>query len=94
LRLRTTATNAEEGTIEFGPDTWRIRSVRKLEGSSIPSGEPLGYEILRGTDVIAAVETINRGRVWMSPSLSEAEKARVATVATALLLYEPADAAE
>ena len=89
LRLRTTATNAEEGEIAFGNERWTIRSVRNFEGSSIPSSEPLGYEISRDGRVIAAVETINRGRVWMDAALDEEDGARLAAVATALLLYEP-----
>jgi hypothetical protein len=38
--------------------------------------------------VIAAVEIMNRGRVWMSPELTPLEQDRVATVAMALLVYE------
>lgn len=94
LELKTTATNAEEGEIEFGGMTWGVRSVRNFAGSSIPSGEPLGYEITRDGRVVAAVETINRGRVWMDPSLSARDQSRIAAVATALLLYEPAATAE
>lgn len=92
LRLRTTATNAEEGEIAFGNARWTVRSVRNFEGSSIPSSEPLGYEISRDGRVVAAVETINRGRVWIDPALDENDRARLAAVATALLLKEaPAD---
>ena len=90
LHLRTTATNAEEGEVAFGASTWHIRSVRHFEGSSVPSGDPLGYEITRHGRAIAAVETINRGRVWIDPSLSEEEEAHLAAVITTLLLYEPA----
>ncbi|HEU4522610.1 MAG TPA: hypothetical protein VFT12_11445 [Thermoanaerobaculia bacterium] len=90
LRLRTTATNAEEGEIEFGAERWTIRSVRDFEGSAIPSGDPLGYEIRDDGRVVAAIETINRGRVWIDPSVDAEDAARLAAVATALLLYEPA----
>jgi hypothetical protein len=90
LRLNTSAVNREEGQIEFGSSAWQIRSVQKYAGSSIPSGEPLGYEILSGGRVIATVETINRGRVWIDPSVNAMDQARIAGVATALLLYDPA----
>jgi len=40
--------------------------------------------------LVAAVEAIHHGRVWMSPTLDEEEKGEVALVATALLLYKPA----
>jgi hypothetical protein len=90
LRLNTTAMNKEEGEILFGSSRWDIRSVHRFAGSSIPSGDPLGYEISRDGRVIATVETINRGRVWMDPALSAEEQGRVAAIATAVLLYEPA----
>jgi hypothetical protein len=94
LELKTTAMNEEKGEIEFGGMTWGVRSVRNFAGSSIPSGDPLGYEITRDGRVVAAVETINRGRVWMDPALSARDQSRIAAVATALLLYEPATPAE
>jgi hypothetical protein len=91
LRLNTTAMNREEGQIGFGSSAWQIRSIHKYAGSSIASGEPLGYEILSGGRVIATVETINRGRVWIDPSVSASDQTRIAGVATALLLYDPAN---
>ena len=91
LRLNTTAMNREEGQIEFGSSVWQIRSIHKYASSSIPSGQPLGYEILSGGRVIATVETINRGRVWIDPSLNADDQARIAAVATAALLYDPAN---
>lgn len=88
--LHTTATNAEEGDVDFPDGVWTVRSIRRFQGSSIVSGTPLGYEVRKRDRVIGAVETINRGRVWMDPSLSERERLRLAAVTTALLLYEPA----
>jgi hypothetical protein len=73
----------------FSASRWAIRSVHKFAGSSLPSGEPIGYEISRDGRTIGMVETINRGRVWLDPSLSEEEQGRLAAVATAVLLYEP-----
>jgi hypothetical protein len=90
LRLNTTALNREEGEIAFGPWTWKVNSVHKFAGSSLPSGDPIGYEISGNGRVIGMVETINRGRVWLDPSLSAEEQGRLAAIATALLLYEPA----
>lgn len=89
LRLNTTAMNQEQGEIAFGPSVWNVRSVHKFAGSSLPSGEPLGYEISRDGRVIATVETINRGRVWMDPGLSQEEQGRLAAITAALLLYDP-----
>lgn len=92
LRLRTTATNAEAGDVRFGSDTWSVRSTMHFMGSPLPSGSPLGYEIVRGDTPVGAVETINAGRVWIDPALRNEEKDRVALVAAVLLLYTPAEA--
>jgi hypothetical protein len=54
--------------------------------SKIRTYHPTGYEIAEGQPVIAAVETINQGRVWISPSLSRDEKDRAAVIAAALVL--------
>jgi hypothetical protein len=90
LRLRMTATNAEEGEMTFGASRWTLRSTDRFEGSPIRSSGPVGYELSRDGAIVAAVETINRGRVWISPALPEDERARAAVAAAALLLYRPA----
>jgi hypothetical protein len=75
-----------------GDTPWTIRSVLVSERSPISSSEPLGYEILRDGDVIGAVEVINRGRVWMAPSLEGRDQQRLAAAAAALLLFrDPAE---
>ncbi len=89
LRLRATATHQEQGTIDFGDTRWTLRSVHRFQGSSIPSGEALGYEIEGGGAVIAAVETINQGRVWLDPAVSPRDQERLAVALMVLLLYDP-----
>jgi hypothetical protein len=89
LRMRTTLANRMEGDIDFGQPLWTLRSVHEIEGARFRSGDPVGYEIRAGGRVIAAVETINRGRVWIDPSLDTGDRSRIAAVSTALLLYEP-----
>lgn len=66
-----------------------VRSVHRLEGSKWPLAEPAGYEISTSGSVIAAVETINRGRVWIGSDLDVATQQRIAAAAAALLLFEP-----
>jgi hypothetical protein len=90
LRLRTTLRNTEQGEIAFAGTTWQVRSVHELIGAKVRNGDPVGYEITDKDRIVAAVETINHGRVWMSPTLDEEERGKVALVATALLLYKPA----
>jgi hypothetical protein len=82
-----TIAGSQEGTIEFGETRWHVQSVNRIEGGRGP-GNTVGYEIRSGPEVIAAVEIMNRGRVWMSPALTSLEQDRVATVAMALLIYE------
>ncbi|MDX1381609.1 MAG: hypothetical protein R3233_10830, partial [Xanthomonadales bacterium] len=89
---RTTASNAERGEAVFGRRTFQVQSIRQFQGSDWPSGEPLGYELKIDDWTVAAVETINQGRVWIDPDLDDRDAARVAAVITALLLYVPAEA--
>lgn len=90
LRLNTTAANAEQGEVVFGSDRWSVRSVDTFQGSPIRNTEPIGYELSDDGSVVAAVETINSGRVWISPALSPQQQSRVAMLAAVLLLYDPA----
>jgi hypothetical protein len=64
-----------------------IRPVGTLEGGqSSWSTTALGFELLQDGQVIAAVETLNDGRVWISPALSEPQQLITAGIAAALLL--------
>jgi hypothetical protein len=80
-------TESLAGRIEFDANNWSVEAVDRIAGARMPDAI-VGYEIRRGAEVIAAVETINKGRVWMSPALEPLDRDRVAAVATTLLLYE------
>ena len=82
-----TLAGSEEGNITFGVDRWHVQSVNRIEGGRGPSAI-VGYEIRRDSEVIAAVEIMNQGRVWLSPTLTALDQDRVATVAMALLVYD------
>lgn len=71
-----------------GGPAFEVRSIQRVTGSSLPSGEPFGYEILSAGRRVAAVETINRGRVWIDPSAPN----RDTLAAAALLLFRDPDA--
>lgn len=90
LRVHATAMGQETGTIDFGDTKWALRSVHRFRGSSIPSGPPLGYEFEGGGRVVAAVEVINQGRVWIDPAVSPRDQERLAVAIMVLLLYDPA----
>ena len=90
LKLHARGTNFEGELSSSSGSPLKIRSVHRLEGSRLPSGEPVGYEIA-GDSPLAAVETVNRGRVWLAPSAGSSIDRRTAAAAAVLLLFEPAD---
>ena len=51
-----------------------------------PQTQPIGVEVLRDGGVMAAVETVNEGRVWIRGDVSEEDRMLVASIASALLL--------
>ncbi len=68
---------------------FQVRSVHHLEGTRLSTPDPVGYLLEREGSPVAAVETINRGRVWLGPDLDGAARGQVAAAAAALLLYQP-----
>ena len=66
-----------------------VNSVHRLDGSPLPLEQPAGYVLERGGFTVAAVETINRGRVWLVPGLDAETRGTAAAVAAALLFYKP-----
>jgi hypothetical protein len=83
------------GDLEFGVDRWQVSSTSATENKLIaPPGGIMGYEMRRNGRVVAAVEVINDGRVWISPASSQLDQDRCAAAITALLLYRELDPAE
>lgn len=76
------------GAAESGPPLLSVRSVHRLEGSRLPLDEPAGYALERAGTAVAAVETINRGRVWIGPELELESRGPAAATAAALLLFK------
>lgn len=74
-----------------GGPSLEVRSIHRI-GSSIPSAEPFGYEILSDGRRVAVVETINRGRVWIDPSAPNRDT--LAAAAAALLLFRDPNAGD
>ena len=66
----------------------KIQGSQKLQGSPIPLSDPTGYEFVLDGKVVAAVEVINKGAVWIRPSVDKETRSALATAATALLLYK------
>lgn len=76
-----------QGSLRGGGIDYQLRSIWHLEsGNRSLDTEPLGVEFSRNEKAIAAVETVNEGRVWLQNDLSQSEKLAVAAAASALLL--------
>lgn len=77
-------------TGRFGDD-WSVEASYRLAGVPIPAGEATGYLLSRDGVTLAAVETIDGGRILFAPQLSAAERSELAPVAAALLLQPVLD---
>ncbi len=75
------------GELSDGTAVYRVEGTQRLAGSSMPLGHPAGFIFYRQHRPIAAVETINKGVVYLDRELSRTEKDVLAVAATALLLY-------
>jgi hypothetical protein len=81
------------GELEFGADRWKVSSTAATENKLIASpGSLIGYEIRADDRVVAGVEVINGGRVWISPASSQLDQDRFAAAITALLIYREIEA--
>lgn len=76
------------GTLRTASASYSIESVHRLAGSRIPTGDPAGYEIVGDGSVAAAVEVVNRGRVWIAAPGGD-QAPTLAAAAAALLLFDP-----
>jgi hypothetical protein len=79
-----------DGEVEFAGEHWTVTEVHQVEGARAHTRAPMsGFEIRRAAIVVASVEVINGGRVWITPSLSQLDQDRAAAVITTLLLFSP-----
>jgi len=65
-----------------------VRGTRQLEGTPMPLMDAAGYFFDVEGKPVGAVETLNDGRVFLSPSLDETARDVLACASTALLLYQ------
>jgi hypothetical protein len=78
------------GETTFGPDSFEIRTLNRLPGRdgrtfSVPGA--LGYEIRHGEQVIASVDLIGHGRVYLAKQLPAGLRTPVAMTATVLMFF-------
>jgi hypothetical protein len=81
-------TQRDSGLLRFGERLWTLQSVNNLasQRSSFPLAR-FGYEVRDEGEVVAAVETAGKGRVWLHPKISVAEREELAVALAALLYY-------
>lgn len=68
-------------------NSYLVSSSREAAGHQWPI-DGMGYIIRQGRQVVAAVENINAGRVWLLQELPEDHALLLASTAAALLLYQ------
>ncbi|RAK64065.1 hypothetical protein [Hymenobacter edaphi] len=82
------------GTLSNGDSVLQVRPIAQLlrrdgRPMTLPFGVPVGYEFARPDgSVVAAVELMGRGRVWVAPTLTPAVKGPVAAALTAMLIHQ------
>ena len=76
-----------KGTLADGATIYRVEGTRQLAGTSIPLMENAGFLIYDGTRLVAAIDLLNAGSVYLDRTLSPARREPLAAAATALLLY-------
>lgn len=76
------------GTLRGAGGVFTVKGTNRLAGTPLPMGETSGYAIEWGSQVLAAVEVINDGAVWIAPDLRPEHRAPLMAAIAALLLFE------
>ena len=75
-----------EGFLRVGEQRYTV--VATGRGGGLTPAMSFGFEVRGDGRVVAAVETVNEGAVWISPDVAGTERTTLAAAAGALLLYE------
>lgn len=76
-----------EGTVTLRDGEYKIAAIYETQGASLGTGNPTGYRV-DGDTVMAAVDVLHPGRVWLSKNLSETQRDDLACIFTGLMLYQ------
>jgi hypothetical protein len=76
------------GILEKGNVRIEIRAQHQLARTSLGSFEAAGFILTLEGEPVAAVETMNRGAVWIHPGVKPEIRSVLAAAAAALLLYQ------
>lgn len=64
-----------------------LAETRQLKGSALGLTHPAGYHFNLGGQALAAVDTLNEGRVYLHPELAGPDRLIVVAASVALMLY-------
>ncbi|MBN2807786.1 MAG: hypothetical protein JXR22_14105 [Prolixibacteraceae bacterium] len=78
--------NAGAGFIKGSAASIDVKGVTQLENGNNYSIRFVGYEFVHNGEIIGAVETINKGKVWMKSNLDEDLQLVLASLSSCLLL--------
>jgi hypothetical protein len=76
------------GALKQGARTIEVAGTNRLAGSRLPLGDTTGYVFREEDQVLAAVQTLNNGAVWLAPDLSPDLRGPLIAAISALLLFE------
>jgi hypothetical protein len=76
------------GTLRRNDMVFSVIGTNRLEGLRLPLGDTSGYVIAWGSQVLAAVEVVNKGAVWMAPDVKSEHRAPLFAAISSLLLFE------
>ncbi|NCC50749.1 MAG: hypothetical protein EOM20_05975 [Spartobacteria bacterium] len=88
LMSRKTGQAVMDGTLSDGVSSITVSGTRSLKGSSIELSTATGYTFEINGSVVAAVQVINNGAIWLVPSIPRETQDLLAAAATALILYD------
>ncbi|MCJ8166107.1 hypothetical protein MKJ04_14765 [Pontibacter sp. E15-1] len=77
-----------KGELSNRSTTYTIAPVYRFAGGGLPMSDVVGYEFKNGDAVVATVQVINNGKVWVSPKLAPDARMVLVSGMASLLLYE------
>ncbi|GAA4310974.1 hypothetical protein [Nibribacter koreensis] len=77
-----------KGSLSNGKEEIEIQPIYKWQRKSFPSDKNLGYEFSVNGEILATVQTMNTGKVWLKQGLSPDMQMVLASACGSLLLYD------
>jgi hypothetical protein len=88
MELSEKGENPMAGTLRRNDMVISVLGTNRLEGLKLPLGDTSGYVFSWGSQVLAAVEVVNKGAVWMAPDVKPEHRAPLIAAISSLLLFE------